>query len=407
MTLNTNGNLIIGSGSAPQARVDITAPRNVLRLNGSRPNLMFLDTDVGYRSGLEAQGGDITLTTEGYISGALPNNFAVLRGNGSFCIGTRVADANLSVANVAGYNTGLKLSGNATAGTGLALANTSAGGHQYALFSGGSADGVGAGGFGIYDDTAGSYRFTITSVGNVGINTYAPQSTLDVASGQDALGLSGYQPFLTLKDSNAGYARSRIQGVGGDVVLATEAYIGSGNPASGTMVVKSGSGYVGVGTGNPQARLDVAGTTRTCTLTITAGCDVAEPFPLEAQDLPKGSVVVIDKDHPGKLKRSTSSYDKRVAGIISGANGINPGISLQQAGALDAGQNVALSGRVYVLADAENGPIEPGDLLTTSSLPGHAMKVSDYAKAQGAVLGKAMSGLDQGQGLVLVLVTLQ
>jgi hypothetical protein len=407
MTYDTNGNLVIGSANTPQARVDISAPRNALRMSGSRPNLSFVDTDVGYRSGLEAQGGDITLTTEGYIAGVQPNNFAVLRNNGSFCIGTRVADAGLVVANVSSYNTGLKLSGNAIGGTGLALANTAAGGHQYAMFSAAAGDGVGAGGFGIYDDSAGFYRLAITATGNVGINTYQPQSTLDVASGQDALGLSGYQPFLTLKDSNAGYARSRIQGVGGDLVLETEAYINSANPGAGTMVIKSGSGNVGVGTGNPQARLDVAGNTRTCTLTITAGCDLAEPFPLDAEDIPKGSVVVIDKEHPGKLKLSTLSYDKRVAGIVSGANGINPGISLHQEGALDGGENVALSGRVYVLADATNEPIQPGDLLTTSEVPGHAMKVTDYGRAQGAILGKAMGQLDNGRGMVLVLVTLQ
>jgi hypothetical protein len=68
---------------------------------------------------------------------------------------------------------------------------------------------------------------------------------------------------------------------------------------------------------------------------------------------------------------------------------------------------VALSGRVYVQADASNGAIEPGDLLTTSSLPGRAMKVTDHAKSQGAILGKAMTALDHGQGMVLVLVTLQ
>ena len=68
---------------------------------------------------------------------------------------------------------------------------------------------------------------------------------------------------------------------------------------------------------------------------------------------------------------------------------------------------MALSGRVYVLADATSGGIEPGDLLTTSDTPGHAMKVTDHAKAQGAILGKAMSGLSTGKGLVLVLVTLQ
>jgi hypothetical protein len=74
---------------------------------------------------------------------------------------------------------------------------------------------------------------------------------------------------------------------------------------------------------------------------------------------------------------------------------------------LAGGRNVALSGRVYVQADASNGSIKPGDLLTTSSTPGRAMRVSDHLKAQGAILGKAMTGLDEGQGMVLVLVTLQ
>ena len=74
---------------------------------------------------------------------------------------------------------------------------------------------------------------------------------------------------------------------------------------------------------------------------------------------------------------------------------------------VEGGQQVALSGRVYVRADASQGAIKPGDLLTTSAIPGHAMKVTDHLRAQGAILGKAMSALKQGQGLVLVLVTLQ
>jgi len=52
-------------------------------------------------------------------------------------------------------------------------------------------------------------------------------------------------------------------------------------------------------------------------------------------------------------------------------------------------------------------PIKPGDLLTTSDTPGHAMKVTEHPRAQGAILGKAMSSLESGTGLVLVLVTLQ
>jgi hypothetical protein len=142
-------------------------------------------------------------------------------------------------------------------------------------------------------------------------------------------------------------------------------------------------------------------------LEITGGADLAEPFPMKEEEIEKGAVVIIDDEHPGRLQRSTRAYDTRVAGIISGANGINPGISLKQEGALDQGQNVALSGRVYVKADASFGAIKPGDLLTTSDNPGHAMKVTDHARAQGAILGKAMSALAEGTGLVLVLVTLQ
>ena len=137
------------------------------------------------------------------------------------------------------------------------------------------------------------------------------------------------------------------------------------------------------------------------------GADVAEPFELSTKDIPKGSVVIIDEENPGQLKLSGRAYDTRVAGILSGANGINSGIRLKQQGFNDHGENVALSGRVYAQADASFGAIKPGDLLTTSDTPGHCMKVTDHARAQGAIIGKAMSALAEGKGMVLVLVSLQ
>lgn len=144
-------------------------------------------------------------------------------------------------------------------------------------------------------------------------------------------------------------------------------------------------------------------------ITITGGSDLAEPFDINSSvgEIPQGSVVVIDGDNPGHLKVSTKPYDTCVAGVLSGANGIHPGIQMHQEGLLEGGKNVALSGRVYVLADASNGAIHAGDMLTTSATPGHAMKVSDHNRAQGAIIGKAMSGLKEGKGMVLVLVTLQ
>ena len=149
-----------------------------------------------------------------------------------------------------------------------------------------------------------------------------------------------------------------------------------------------------------------AGNVRVGILTIFGGADLAEPFQMSTQEIPKGAVVVIDDENAGKLKLSERAYDHRVAGIVSGANGINPGIALHQEGVIEGGQNVALSGRVYALADATESPIKPGDLLTTSATPGHCMKASDPTRGHGAILGKAMSALPEGQGLVLVLVSL-
>lgn len=142
-------------------------------------------------------------------------------------------------------------------------------------------------------------------------------------------------------------------------------------------------------------------------LTIRGGADLAEPFESSGGRLAPGSVVVIDEKNPGKLKLATGAYDTRVAGVISGAGGIHPGIALHQEGVIEGGQNVALTGRVQMLADATFGAIQPGDLLTTSTTPGHAMKARNPARAQGAILGKAMTALAKDKGLVLVLVTLQ
>jgi hypothetical protein len=147
--------------------------------------------------------------------------------------------------------------------------------------------------------------------------------------------------------------------------------------------------------------------TMSCKVLTIRGADVAEPFDIAEQNLPKGTVVVIDETQHGGLKRSTVPYDTCVAGIVSGANGVDSGIILSQPGVNEGGQNVAISGRVYAQADATGAPIKPGDLLTTSDTPGHAMKVTEHSRAQGAVLGKAMSSLESGTGMVLVLVTLQ
>ncbi|MCP4249292.1 MAG: hypothetical protein GY778_19800 [bacterium] len=162
--------------------------------------------------------------------------------------------------------------------------------------------------------------------------------------------------------------------------------------------------------GTGEGLVSVTGTVETQLLRITGGCDLSEQFDIQVPSgrVEPGTVVSIDTEHPGGLVISSRSYDRRVAGIVSGAGGVNPGMLMSQAGSrADGDHPVALTGRVYVWADATNGAIEPGDLLTTSSTPGHAMKVSDHDNALGAILGKAMTSLREGKGLVLVLVSLQ
>lgn len=120
-------------------------------------------------------------------------------------------------------------------------------------------------------------------------------------------------------------------------------------------------------------------------------------------------LVSIDPQTPGKLILSHEAYDQKVAGIVSGAGGIKPGMMMGQKGSIADGEYpVALTGRVYALVDTSaGGEINPGDLLTTSSIPGYAMKATDAEKRGGAVIGKAMTSLKEENGLVLVLVSLQ
>lgn len=143
---------------------------------------------------------------------------------------------------------------------------------------------------------------------------------------------------------------------------------------------------------------------------ITGGSDLSEQFDITSihQPLKPGMVVCIDPEKPGELMVSSKAYDRTAAGVVSGAGGVNPGMLMGQAGTKADGKHpVALSGRVYCMADASSEPIQAGDLLTTSGKAGHAMKAIDHNRAQGAIIGKAMGSLQSGQGLVLVLVSLQ
>lgn len=148
------------------------------------------------------------------------------------------------------------------------------------------------------------------------------------------------------------------------------------------------------------------GRVRVGVLEIAGGSDLAEKFNVTEQAAP-GTVMAIDVDHAGQLCIARAAYSTTVAGVVSGANRLSAGIVLPDTSTAKDAVPLAMSGRVWVKCDASTGAIKPGDLLTTSDTPGHAMKVTDHARAQGATLGKAMTALAGGRGLVLALVSLQ
>jgi hypothetical protein len=224
-------------------------------------------------------------------------------------------------------------------------------------------------------------RLSITHAGQIGIGTQAPAYAVHIRQAGDVQ--------LGLDSTVAGGRLWTIQSSG-----TTDP------PLTGTFQIVDRTAQVS------RLQIDAQGLVSVNALKINGGADLAESFGT-SQRFEPGTVVSIDAQNVGRVKLSDRAYDKRVAGIVSGALGVEPGVTLEQLKGDTRTEQVALTGRVYVMADTSSGAIAPGDLLTTSAVPGHAMKAADYRRARGATLGKAMSALSRGSGMVLVLVGLQ
>jgi hypothetical protein len=83
------------------------------------------------------------------------------------------------------------------------------------------------------------------------------------------------------------------------------------------------------------------------------------------------------------VRKSSEAYDTSVAGVVS----TDPAMVMARE---RDGVPIAMAGTVPVKFTTTNGNVEPGDHLTTSRVPGRAMKCSDLERCEGAVIGKAM-----------------
>jgi hypothetical protein len=185
------------------------------------------------------------------------------------------------------------------------------------------------------------------------------------------------------------------EGVHAESKVATWAAVSATNKGQGPGLWASGAPA-----GHFEGDVEVTGDIR------LLNADCAEDFDLSGTDkIDPGTVMVIDDE--GVLCASEQAYDKRVAGVISGAGGGRPAIVLDKQNTDSNRMPIGLVGKVYCRVDAQYSPIEVGDLLTTSPTRGHAMKADDPLKSFGSVIGKALRPLNIGQGLIPILIALQ
>ena len=310
--------------------------------------------------------------------------------NGTSASGNGVSGTtfNSSVAGIYGTNSG-------GGGPGVQGQSTSGFGVWGTSSSGTGVQGQSSTGWGVYGSSAGANAGGVFGQSSVP-NTSGVQGRAE-ANSVDAKGVYGYA-------SSGGVG---VQGVseGNDGMVAISHAAGhSGIWGYSTSAGGWGGYFVNLGGG---VALVANGLAQVNTLQIL-GSDLAESFPAGGRELEPGTVLEIVGDAEGTLRESQTAYDTRVAGVVSGANGLPAGVILEGRHFGKEGKvPVAMSGRVWVKCDATRDAIHVGDLLTTASRPGHAMRASDPARATGAILGKAMTSLETGTGLVLVLVSLQ
>jgi hypothetical protein len=274
------------------------------------------------------------------------------------------------------------------------------------------------GGSGVQTD---DYVIGSPAIGVLG-ESAAGVGVLGVSYGQDASG-NGVQGVSSSPQASGVWGNNTGAGVGvsgsstgltatsngvqGSSASPNASGVWGNNTGGGVGVAGSSATGIGVSaTGTPAGYFqgDVKVTGDVILVNSSSG-DVSEDFDVEdgSTDMEPGTVLVIGST--GKLCVSSDPYDTRVAGVVSGAGGLKPAIVLQRIESCQARSPIALIGKAFCKVDASFARIAAGDLLTTSSTPGHAMKVLDPRRATGAILGKALHGFMDGQGLIPILIS--
>ncbi len=141
----------------------------------------------------------------------------------------------------------------------------------------------------------------------------------------------------------------------------------------------------------------------------SGGADLAESFNVVGakSEYESGDVLVLDAQATYHVAKCSTPYSKCVAGVYATAPGVLLGFDGMSGdtAANNAKVPMGVIGVIPTKVSGENGPIEVGDLLVTSSIPGHAMKGDPDKLRFGNILGKAMEPFNaSGTGVIKVLV---
>jgi hypothetical protein len=262
----------------------------------------------------------------------------------------------------------------------------------------GQTTGNGAGVFGI---TSVNY---VPNTWGTGVLGYSSGSGFGVTGWAGGGGIGGF--FFSRGD---GFQAALVAETAGEVASALVARRWNANPEANIAIF--GTGQVGApseryvagikGNGDIWSRGNIHADG-----TITSGgADFAERFEVigDVAAYEPGDVLQISPDADRHLELATEPYSRRIAGVYA----TKPGVLL---GTLAPETSVPLGvvGVVPTKVTGEGGPIFRGDLLVTSSTPGHAMKGDPEHIGVGMVIGRALQAFDgEGHGLIEVLVNVQ
>lgn len=235
-----------------------------------------------------------------------------------------------------------------------------------------------------------------------GVGVFGASKTSSGTSGlsETGLGVNG------VSTSGDGVFGASISGRGAVGVSETATGV-EGNSTSGAGVFGSSKTGIGVHGVGPQRAALFEGDVEVTGDLMLSGADVAEDFDVAggSEMATPGTVMVLNSD--ASLAMSTQPYDRRVAGVVSGAGSYRPALLLDRQDGPGVRLPIGLMGKVFCKVDASAAPVEVGDLLTSAGTKGHAMKATDPTRAFGAVVGKALAPLATGRGVIPILICLQ